>query len=632
MTKNSIPQAIGSIALTALLLIGGAAPALATYSLVWSDEFEGTSLNAANWTIDVGNGCPSLCGWGNNELEWYRPENVTVTGGDLVLTAREEYYGGSSYTSGKVLTRDKQDFLYGRVEMRAKLPYGGGLWPAFWMMPQDNYYGGWALSGEIDIMESSNTMTSVGGALHYGGQWPDNTSTSSSTSLGGTSFADAYHVYAVEWEPTVMRWYVDGALFMTRVNTQWYSEAAPGNPLAPFDQPFYIILNLAVGGWYTGCTEPACVTAAFPQEYRIDYVRVYEDIDNFPPTVAITAPVDGATLPAGDLTITADAADSDGTVTTVEFYDGATLLGEDATTPYAYTWTGVVDGCYQVTARAIDDLGGVTTDTVDITVGAGCGQAAYLGSPYALPARIQAEDFDTGGAEVAYHDATAGNTGGAYRTDEDVDIESCSDAGGGYNVGWIDAGEWLEFQVDVPVTGGYSIDVRYSSLSAGGTVHVEFGGVDATGSVTLPATTGWQTWATVSTPLTLTQGPQTMRLVAETSGFNLNYIEIQGGPTAVGDELPAGRAVLHPCSPNPFNPQTTIRYSLPESGRIDLAVYDLSGKRIRTLAAGEFVAAGDHAATWNGRDDSGRFAATGVYFFRLDAGGTSSIRRATLVK
>ena len=150
-------------------------PAHATYSLVWSDEFNGTSLDPANWTHDIGDGCPSLCGWGNNELQYYRAENVSVSGGNLVITSLAESYGGRSFTSGKIHTRDKHSFLYGRIEMRAKIPTGGGMWPAFWMMPQDAAYGGWAASGEIDIMEAANSTTSIGGTIHFGGSWPNNT-------------------------------------------------------------------------------------------------------------------------------------------------------------------------------------------------------------------------------------------------------------------------------------------------------------------------------------------------------------------------------------------------------------------------------------------------------------------------
>jgi len=272
---------------------GALRSASAALSLVWSDEFDGAVLNVANWTIDIGDGCPNLCGWGNNELEYYRAQNVAVTGGNLVLTARNEYYGGRWFTSGKVHSRNKQTFLYGRIEMRAKIPTGGGMWPAFWMMPQDDAYGGWAASGELDIMESVNSTTSITGVIHFGGTWPNNTSSGGSYSPGGINFADDFHVYAVEWEPDQIRWYVDGVLFSTKYAWQWYSDGAPGDPDAPFDQDFYIILNAAVGGNLTGCTSPSCVTAVFPQQYLIDYVRVYQETSNLAPAVLVTYPTEG---------------------------------------------------------------------------------------------------------------------------------------------------------------------------------------------------------------------------------------------------------------------------------------------------------------------------------------------------
>jgi len=618
--------------LAAIIVLGCAAPAWATYSLVWSDEFDGTSLDTSNWTADIGDGCPNLCGWGNNELQYYRAENVTVSDGNLVLTSREEYYGGRSYTSGKVHTRDKRSFLYGRIEMRAMIPTGDGMWPAFWMMPQDDVYGGWAASGEIDIMESSNATTSVGGTLHFGGSWPDNTYTGGSYSLGGgTSFADDFHIYAVEWEADEIRWYVDDVLFSTKVSSQWYSDGAPSNPRAPFDQEFYIILNAAVGGNYTGCTDTWCIDADLPQQYIIDYVRVYADIDNFAPTVEITAPTD-VELPAGDITIEADAEDQDGTVATVEFYVGETYLGEDTTAPYSFVWSSVPDGCYSIVVKAIDDLGASGEDSIDVTVGTGCGQAPYSGSPVVLPARVEVEDFDVGGEGVAYHDTGAANNGSQYRPAEGVDIETCSDTGGGYGVGWIEPGEWLEYTVTVPAAGEYPIDVRVASLSDGGTFRILFDGVDRTGDVTVPVTTGWQTWETVSTTAVLAAGRQTMRFVAATDGFNVNYIEIQEGATAAPPALATAGCVLHPCRPNPFNPSTTISYELAEPGAVRLTVHDVAGRRIRTLVAGETVGAGRHDIVWNGRDETGRAVATGVYYCRLEAGGRVDTRRMALVK
>jgi len=617
-----------AVALAALLV--WAAPSLAAYSLVWSDEFDGTSLDAGDWTIDIGDGCPDLCGWGNAELQYYRAENVAVSGGNLILTARRQSFGGRQFTSGKVHTRDKHAFLYGRMEMRAKIPTGGGMWPAFWMMPQDDVYGGWAASGEIDIMESANGTTTVGGALHYGGAWPANTSTSSSYSLGGANFADAYHVYAVEWEADQIRWYVDGVLFSTRDSWQWYSDGAPQNPRAPFDQEFYLILNAAVGGYYTGCLEPACVTATLPQQYLIDYVRVYQETSNQAPVVAITSPTPADDPPAGDIAISATAADPDGSVATVEFYAGTTYLGEDATAPYGFTWTSVPDGCYTIIARAIDDQGAVGQDTVEITVGSGCGQAPYHGSPFVLPARIEAEDFDLGGEGVAYHETDTTNNGARYRLAEAVDVQDCSDAGGGYNIGWIYQVEWLEYTIEVPSAGTYAIDVRVASPSVGGTFHLEFDGVDRTGDVAVPPTGNWQAWTTVTTSATLPAGVQVMRFVPTLQGFNLNSFEF-AAPTAAPDS-PAARLVLHPCRPNPFNPATTIRYELREPATVDLVVYDVTGKVVRRLLAVDAVAAGRHEIAWDGRDEAGQSAAAGIYLCRLGAGGDSRTIRMALVK
>ena len=626
----SIPLPV--LALAALLAVVAAAPARAAWTLVWSDEFDGTGLDAANWTPDIGTGCPSLCGWGNAELQYYRSQNVTVSGGNLVITARAEPYGGAAFTSGKIHTRGKRSFLYGRFEMRAKLPTGGGMWPAFWMMPQDDAYGGWAASGEIDIMESANATTSVGGALHFGGSYPANTSTSSSHSLGGANFADDFHVYAVEWEPDVIRWYVDDVLFMTRTSAQWYSGGAPGNPRAPFDQPFYLILNAAVGGYYTGCTDPGCVTADLPQEYVVDYVRVYEDVVDILPTVTVTSPAPEAQLPAGDITITADAADSDGTVTAVEFYNGATLLFADTTAPYAYTWPAVAAGCYTIVARAIDDLGGEASDSVDITVGAGCGQAAFTGAPVVLPARIQAEAYDAGGEGVAYHDVDTSNNGGVYRPNEGVDLEVCTDTGGGYNVGWINAGEWLEFTVDAPAAGGYTILARVSSVQGGARFRLEADGVDRTGDVMVPRTGTWQTWTTVTATAQLRAGIQVLRFVPVTANFNLNWIEFQSGAAAVTPG--AGRAgyALHPAWPNPFNPATTIAFDVPAATAVRLTVHDVAGRLVRTLAADGIVAAGRHQVVWDGRDDAGRAVAAGVYLCRLEAADYAATRGLPLVK
>ena len=620
-----------TFALSILVVAGSVSSAHAALSLVWSDEFDGTSLDTSNWNYDIGDGCPGLCGWGNNELQYYRSQNVSVSGGNLIIESREESYGGRSFTSGKIHTRDKHDFLYGRIEMRAKIPGGGGMWPAFWMMPQDAVYGGWAASGEIDIMEAVNDPNWTSGTLHFGGSWPNNTSSGGTYNPGGVNFSDDFHIYAVEWEQDQIRWYVDGVLFSTKYYTQWYSDSDPGNPYAPFDQSFYIILNSAVGGNYPGCTDPGCIDADLPQQFVVDYVRVYQETGNLAPTVEITSPTEADNPPPGDITFEATASDTDGNVVRVEFYHGPTYLGEDATAPYSYVWPSVADGCYAITAKAIDDESAVGEDTVDVTVGSGCGQIPY-GGAFVPPGRLQAEDFDIGGEGVSYHDSDLYNEGGVYRGGVGVDIENCSDAGAGYNVGWISPGEWLEYTLDVPVAGEYPVDIRVASLMAGGTCRLEIDGVDATGDISLPPTGGWQVWSTASTTVALDAGSHILRFFTTTDGYNLNWFEFQEPTTAVPHEPPSTGYRLHPCYPNPFNSSTTIAYELPEPARINLAIFDVSGEVVKTLAAGETSGPGRHEVVWNGRDEAGRAAAAGVYFYRLDAGLYSETRRMSLVK
>ncbi len=622
---------IHTLIMIAALLALAASPALAVYSLVWSDEFDGASLDTSNWTIDIGDGCPDLCGWGNNELQYYRAENVQVFGGNLILTARQESYGGRAFTSGKVLTRDKRTFLYGRIEMRAQIPTGGGMWPAFWMMPQDDAYGGWAASGEIDIMEAANDGTTIGGTIHYGGSWPNNTHSGGTYSQGGTSFGDDFHVYAIEWEPDEIRWYVDGVHYYTRTSSMWYSDGAPGNPRAPFDQDFFIILNAAVGGWYPGCTNPSCITADLPQQYLIDYVRVYQETGNEAPMVTITSPTEADNPPPGDILILADVSDSDGSVDLVEFYEGETLLGTDTNEPYGWLWPSVVDGCYAITARVVDDEGAEAFDTLDLVVGAGCGQEAYPGPTPLLPAPIQAENYDVGGESVAYHDTSPGNEGNQYRTDEDVDIETCSDAGGGYNVGWLAPGEWLEYTLEAPEDGTYPIDIRVASLDDGGLFRLEFDGVDLTGEVTVPVTGGWQYWTTISTSANLSAGVHVMRFVMIEGEFNINRYDFDEATVDAPPSVAVG-PVLHPARPNPFNPATTLAFELPQATRASLVIHDVAGRRVKTLLSGDALGPGRHEATWDGRDESGRIMPAGVYFGRLVAGGETRVVRMSMIK
>lgn len=238
------------------------------YELVWSDEFNGTQLDTSKWEYQIGNNN----GWGNNEKEYYLSNNVSVKDGYLTITAKKEKYKGFNYTSGRIITKNNLKWKYGKIEMRAKLPVGKGMWPAFWMMPASPVYGGWPRSGEIDIMENlGNDSTTVYGTIHYGDTPPNNKHTGKSYSLHEGNFNDSFHIFTLIWEKAKIQWLVDGHLYQTL--SEWYT---PGEKFpAPFNQPFNIILNLAVGGYWPGYPDS---TTIFPQKYVIDYVRVYQKI------------------------------------------------------------------------------------------------------------------------------------------------------------------------------------------------------------------------------------------------------------------------------------------------------------------------------------------------------------------
>ncbi len=251
------------------------------YVITWWDEFsgEGANLNAYgvnldNWSFQTGTGTEhGLTGWGNDEAQYYREENARVEDGRLIIEARRESYGGMQYTSARLWTKPTFQQTYGRFEASIKLPVGAGLWPAYWMMPQDDVYGGWAASGEIDIMEAKGRSPHQSiGALHFGGSCPNNTHTHAVYHFpSGQSIAD-FNLYAIEWEAGEIRWYVNDVLIKT--STTWHTEghAFP----APFDQDFYLLLNLAIGGTFDGGVLPPDALFNDPVLMEIEYVRVYQ--------------------------------------------------------------------------------------------------------------------------------------------------------------------------------------------------------------------------------------------------------------------------------------------------------------------------------------------------------------------
>lgn len=268
--------------------------------LVWSDDFTGKELDSTKWSAER-----SCWGGGNNERQCYvdSPDNIHVENGELVLSAFAETHTGpqfaqelsdrgelvtQNYTSGKIRTKGLASWTYGRFEARIKLPKGQSTWPAFWMLPETDVYGGWPQSGEIDIMEAVN-LTAIcedcpngkenrsSAALHFGDTWPENRFLTKTHDLLIDDI-EGWHVYALDWREGRMEWFVDDNLFFSLESQDWFTPTVDkiDNANAPFDQPFYLMLNLAVGGNLPdNKNEKAFNPNSFPAQMKVDWVRVY---------------------------------------------------------------------------------------------------------------------------------------------------------------------------------------------------------------------------------------------------------------------------------------------------------------------------------------------------------------------
>jgi beta-glucanase (GH16 family) len=278
-------------------------PARTRWKLVWSDEFDGDAIDAAKWDFDIGNDIYDrenhawIPGWGNDELQYYTcdPANAFVRDSVLHVCALKESRHGCGYTSArlKTLRRDGMPLFtkqYGKFEFRARVPHGKGVWPALWLLPQNDKYGAWPASGEIDVMEIRGDQPGkVLGTIHFGSSFPGGEFATHTLELAEDTVGD-WHVYALEWEPGEIRWSVDGVVWARQ--DFWWScsemrdgqdmEAAGTSDLnpwpAPFDQPFYLVMNVAVGGNFPGAPNP--VTPC-PADLQVDYVRVYDKVGGY---------------------------------------------------------------------------------------------------------------------------------------------------------------------------------------------------------------------------------------------------------------------------------------------------------------------------------------------------------------
>jgi len=238
--------------------------------LAWQDEFNAKELNMDDWSYDNGTGCPNLCGWGNNELEYYRPENSWLEDGTFVIEAKEESFQGSNYTSTKIVSRNKKTFTYGRVDIRAKLPKGKGIWPALWMLGQNHAQVGWPKCGEIDIMEmvggNNRENTSHGNAYWDNDGAIKNTPNSYILPDANARFYNEFHVFSIIWDEKEIRYFVD--------DNQFHSIDITTPDKDEFHKPFYFIMNVAIGGNWPGDPDEE---TEFPTKMYVDYIRVFQE-------------------------------------------------------------------------------------------------------------------------------------------------------------------------------------------------------------------------------------------------------------------------------------------------------------------------------------------------------------------
>jgi beta-glucanase (GH16 family) len=479
------------------------------WEIVWRDEFNvDGEVDRTKRNFQVGGG-----GWGNGEAQYYSDGvNASVSGGNLIIEARKETHGGNSYTSSRLNSSGKGDFLFGRVEVRAKLPGTNGTWPAIWTLPTDWVYGNWPNCGEIDIMEHSATYHSgyILSTIHTGAyNHIAGTQKSGGIMLGDVS--ENFHTYILEWYPDHMDWYVDDVHIFTYENEYKSIEEWP------FDVKHHVLLNVAIGGTMGGDID---ANGVWPQQMLVDYVRIYDfkldenDIEAPAPPAGLIADTKATSaLISWNLTMDNYAIE--------KYYvllDGILI---DSVTGSEFLIQGLEPLTnYEAGVLAVDYSGNIS----DIAFYAFI-TPELSGTP--IPGKIQAED---------------------YESFSGVDTEVCEDEGGGINVGWIDTGDWMGYAVDVAEDDEYVAVFRTASQSGGGTISLLNDAESEIINVVVPGTGGWQNWVSVTTePFNLTAGIQQVKVSAPVGGYNLNWIEIIKSADYVGvNEALADNVLVYP--------------------------------------------------------------------------------------
>ncbi|WP_421894791.1 carbohydrate-binding protein [Marinoscillum sp.] len=501
-----------------------------SWNLVWSDEF--TNGIGPDWVFETGTGSG---GWGNNELQYYRQENATVENGQLVITARNESFGGMNYTSARMKTQGRKSWKYGKIEARIAMPSFQGVWPAFWMLGDNITSVGWPACGEIDVMEHVNTEAATHGTIH----WQDHNNNYANYSGSTSTNVTAYHTYSVEWDANAIKWFLDGNLYHEA------SIAGGVNGTSEFHNNFFILLNMAIGGNWPGFNVD---NGALPAKMYVDYVRVYQS---------------GGGTPSGVVTL----------------FQHCDYGGYSASlNPGSYTL-----GQLQALGVANDDIS-------SIQVQSGYQLTMYQHDNFTGNVLVKTsndnclvnEGFNDDISSVIVAQASSGWSATIeaenWTVQSGTQTEACSE--GGQNVGWIDTSDWMVWDVNPPASGAYTVEYRVSSPNGSGMIQLEkAGGSPIYGTRSVPNTGGWQNWTTVSHTISLSGGQQQIAIKALAGGWNINWLKITssgGGRVATETAKPEpDEKITLSLFPNPTSSLLNIR-GLQGSGSYQ--IYDLSGR------------------------------------------------------
>lgn len=608
------------------------------FEMVWSDEFNAAEVDGSIWNPWIGTAF-------NNEHQYYtsRAANLFQKDGLLHIVGLRENYGGQNWTSARINTQNNFEFMYGRVEIRAKLPAGKGLWPAFWMLGTniDDQGIGWPYSGEIDIMEYRGHDTDqITGTIHFSAVEPEYPRTPNEDRryigedyiLPSGSFDADFHTFEFEWSDSLLTWAVDGEDFFSltkeeiELRTRYY----------PFDQPFYLILNLAIGGDFLGSQQPD-ETTPDRNELLIDYIRVYQDV-NMKPEIALNFENTVTIEPYTSINISPEISDSDGKVQFAEFYLNDELIATDSTPPFEFNWTPGIEGCYNLSVKAKDDENGVgTNDRVTFVVGSGCTQAPFTGQPAQFPGTLQLEHYDLGGLNKGYYDTTPdtnlGNAqGNDFRSTEAVDIIPDENEEGNHLITATNNGEWTRYQVDIQHSGTYDIQLRTVPGSGSARINFLLDGEDIFYFTRISNQDDSDYNIKTLTDVELEKGTHELEMFIAQDGGSVqpDYLKaILKNSTSNRENsksaIPSS-VKLNQNYPNPFNPVTNISLELSEPNTVHLDVYNSLGQKVKSLHSGR-LSAGIHTFPFNAEN-----LGSGIYYYQLKTNKETVTRRMTLIK